>query len=342
MASTLPDVIVKLLLIGAYELQRHFKPPAPFDIHGRAEALENSLKEAVRRACAQVPDSKQIPLCNDAVDGGPLGRDFSEHWSTTGVAPALVLNTTWAETGARIAFSPFVLAGIGDDTLKAMSELPQSKPEKLIEAAVASARFPAVLPAKIYRPGKLWWNFVDGGYADASGTTTALEIYKVIEQRQSSIEKNTGLQFDLKLLLLTESSNDPGTPSGAGLIHAISPITTLLTIREQISRRAVARAMNDLSAVTLDATATGRDCSGSNERLRFHRILLNTGTIGLPLGWMLSRHTADMIDTLVNEPDKVRHPAGSRGIAIANENRATFRAIKESLKGQCRDATGGR
>jgi len=371
MASTFPDVIAKLLLIGTYEMQRlarwavswfstnlsdHFQP-VRFDLKGRAEALETSLTESVGRACDQVIGNTQFELCRRLMpDGGALSLPYDKVWDSKKAAPALVLNTTWAETGERIAYAPFPLTGAGDETLTAMSELRahhadavDPNPETLIRAAVASARFPAVLPAMIQSgaaPPYYWWNFVDGGYADASGGTTALEIYKAIANKQESIEKAAGVRFDLKLLLLTESTTDPKTPSGPGLSHAISPITTLLTIREQIGRRAVARVINDLLPIKPEQTdlsgLAALDC-GKNERSRMYSIVLNNTAISLPLGWMLSRHTANTIDRLVNFPEVVLASAGqvsdeTRKVNLerhAKVNEHTFGAIQANLSNDC-------
>jgi hypothetical protein len=287
-------------------------------VKGRAEALELSFLSALRRASG---------TCGRGSACHALGRPFVEHWDPRGTAPALILNTTWAETGARIAFSPFSLEQIGDDALRAMSDLPGEQTATLIEAAVASARFPAVLPARVHRPdSKLWWNFVDGGYADASGTTTALELYKAIRDHQTELEKAARIKFDLRLIILTEFGSDldfTGSPSGAGLVHAISPITTLLTIREQIGRRAVARAVRELEDPGSSGALSGNiepRCP-SEKPWRVARIHLDLKTIDLPLGWLISRHTAEAIDKIV-----------------ASKNEPTFRQIRDSLTHRCLSA----
>src|SRR5262249_16779596 len=64
---------------------------------GRAEALVGSFKNSV---CSR-----------DAVAGRALASSFTGHWSPTSLAPALVLNSTWVETGFRVAFAPFPLHG---------------------------------------------------------------------------------------------------------------------------------------------------------------------------------------------------------------------------------------
>jgi hypothetical protein len=339
LAATVPDTIVKLFEILLYESQRvvrrvsklNFEPLALVDkVKGRAEALETSVSEAFRRACGEV----RIPACNQE---NPLDKPFENHWQRTGAAPALVLNTTWAETGDRIAYAPFPLEDVGDRTLKSVSDLEESgakvvEAANLIKAAIASARFPAVLPAMIIRhpSGKrvLWWNFVDGGYADASGTTTGLEIYQALDSRREEIKKEAGISVDLKLVILTSAGteNDPRNPSGPGLIYGITPITTLLNVREQIGRRAVARAVKELAPDNIqNANSDEREC----RPWRVQRIVLNTAT--LPLGWMLSHYTATRIDLSMKDPD-------TDSEAIAKENKATFRAIRDSLAGRCATA----
>jgi hypothetical protein len=337
LAATVPDTIVKLFAILLYESQRlirligklNFEPLALVDkVKGRAEALETSISEAFQRACREA----RVTACNQ---GNPLDKPFENHWQRAGAAPALVLNTTWAETGDRIAYAPFPLKDVGDRTLKSVSDLEESgaevaEPANLVRSAIASARFPAVLPAMILRHPSgqrlLWWNFVDGGYADASGTTTGLEIYQALYSRREHIKESAGIPIDLKLVILTSAGTetDPRNPSGPGLIYAITPITTLLNVREQIGRRAVARAIKELAPDEIEnASLDARACPW-----RVRRIVLDTAS--LPLGWMLSHYTAARIDRLMRNPD-----AAGADAPIAVENKATFSAIRDSLSGHC-------
>jgi Patatin-like phospholipase len=334
-AATVPDTIVKLFEILLYETQRvigyvgdlQFEPLVEV-IDGRAEALETSFSWALQRACG--------------ADCGrnPLTTPFNKHWDPAGVAPALVLNTTWAETGDRIAYAPFDLEKVGDRTLKSASNLDDKLggEVELIKAAIASARFPAVLPAMIVlRPSGqgqkvLWWNFVDGGYADASGTTTALEIYKALYARRDVIAEQAKGPVDLKLLILTDSGtdNDSPNPTGPGLVHTITPITTLLNVRELIGRRAVAHAIKELTHDPRDSSSAETGCL--SKRWRVRTIVLETAS--LPLGWMLSQYTAARIDRFVNRPD-------SASGDTAQQNNATFSAIRQSFSDHCATAQHG-
>lgn len=322
LGTTVPDVIWKLGQIFTYELASWagLEPGSPQMTGGRAEALERSFSTALKAAEGQICKQKPCDLFN---------QNFDRHFRPKeDGAPALLLNTTWAETGARITFSPFSLNGVGDDTLLAMKDLKGAKQAKLIEAAVASARFPAVLPAKVLYPeDKLWWNFVDGGYADASGTTTALEVYNELHDNKSKLEERAKRTFVLKLIIITESNgdirfnSDSDAPSGHGWIHAISPITTLLTIREQMGRRAVARALSELEELKPNVGKAAARC------WQVVRIALNPGKLNLPLGWLLSHHTVDAIAK-----------------TIVRENREALDGIERSLmypRSSCLDYAGG-
>lgn len=327
-ATTVPDIIIKLFQIGIYEtkierglnallahagFEPYFQPDTLNMGGGRAEALEMSFTQSWERAQA-LPTSGWD--CKSPCD--PLNDQTNAYWKPgTDAAPALILNTTWAETGNRIAYAPFSLKDIGDTSLSSMSDL-DGPPTSLIAAAIASARFPAVLPAKILNPKdnpKLWWNFVDGGYADASGTTTALEVYHAIKSIPRS---DLGQDIDIKLLIITETGSEDTarSESGSGLVHAISPITTLLTIRQQISRRAVLRAVNDLAEYP---RSTSPEYPGCWQAIR---IIANPAELDLPLGWLLARNTVEAIDE-----------------KLQSDNRDTLVAIKANLAGQAICAT---
>ncbi|MGA8615934.1 MAG: hypothetical protein WB760_30465, partial [Xanthobacteraceae bacterium] len=154
--------------------------------------------------------------------GVTLGAHYTDHWTSHSKAPALVLNTTWVETGFRTAFAPFPLHAI-DDSLYSFRDqnMPMNSDESLIQAAVVSARFPFVLPpysveikptaATQSQTGNVVaggtadslerWNFVDGGYSDSSGAATALAMYKALQSTAQS------RHIALRVILLT--SSDP-------------------------------------------------------------------------------------------------------------------------------------
>lgn len=332
-AATLPDLLVKVGLLSSYQLTRVFSASladaVPNDLPGRAEALECSFLVSFTRWT--FPGAAGPEGCGTLTGRTALNRPFSaftDSWRAPSsfAAPALVLNTTRAETGDRVAFAPFKLEPVGDQTLYSFSELKGVKPGvSLIEAAVTSARFPGMLPAKIlpYTPlpgGRtLWRNFVDGGYADASGSTTALEIYQSLQQELPEVRKllrerdKIDVDIDLRLVLLTDApSSDATDRGGEGLIHAISPLITLFTVRSQIARRAVYRAQIELldpeqvHDAGHESMPLRYNCSDHNWRVRL--VVLDQKRFELPLAWMLSAPTSHIVGGLVGVPRNLGVP----------------------------------
>lgn len=329
-AATLPDLLVKLGLLATYHVTRLFSASladgVPSDVPGRAEALECSFLVSFTRWT--FPGAAGPEGCGTTTGRTTLNKSFAESWRSSSnlAAPALVLNTTRAETGDRVAFAPFSLQPVGDQTLYSFSELKDAETNvTLLGAAVTSARFPGMLPAKIlpYAPladGRtLWRNFVDGGYADASGATTALEIYKSLEHELPDVRKQLkerdklDIDIDLRLILLTDAPASNATDRGGeGLIHAISPLITLFTVRSQIARRAVYRAQLELLGPEQARQAAGDtvpvryNCSDHNWRVRL--LVLDQKRFELPLAWMLSAPTSHIVGALVGAPRNLGVP----------------------------------
>jgi hypothetical protein len=230
-------------------------------------------------------------------DGSAHRRLFD--WQPAGSIPALVLNTTWAETGFRVAFAPVGLAA-ASPTLLSFLDAPMGGGHGLehvtvIRAAIASARFPGVLPAFVY--GRNAWNFVDGGYADGSGAATALDIYQAIAGQAAQ------RGVDLRVILLTsvEPQVDLAEVSGKPVRDTLAPIQTLLSVRGLLTEQAVAR---------IEAALASR---GSAADWRIRRIALDPESFGLSLGWTISRPKLDIISLQLGRPDRCRAYHGDRG-----------------------------
>lgn len=265
----------------------------------RAEALAASFEELVRSRYGKAAQE----LCDPFVD----------HWSQTGRAPALVLNTTWVETGFRAAFAPFSLHGSGDQSLYSFSDqyMPgspasasntscdtgsniSSKQITLMDAAIDSARFPLILPAYSVEMEEnpkgryVRWNFVDGGYSDNSGASTALALYGALEP----IAKH--LNVDLELVLLTSSYSQPDlTPgrvkiSGTQFRDTLAPIDAMLKVREGLGNAAVARASDYFK--------------GKAAHLAI--VQLNDRAFDLPLGWKLSPTSFNVVSWMLGSPEE--------------------------------------
>ncbi|MEO1610681.1 MAG: hypothetical protein AAFR90_15425, partial [Pseudomonadota bacterium] len=250
-----------------------------------------------------------------------LAQPFDGHWSAAAKRPALIFNTTWAETGMRVVYAPFELGQISDVSVATFGELDKKlngenanvngRTVDIIGAAIESARFPAILPAQIIRSERqnnappLWWNMVDGGYADASGASTALDVHlalnEILEHLKKKPEgdplKDLAQKVTLKLLILTDTPPG-GTISkvtGDGIIHAISPITTMLNVRQQIGRRAVARALDEAGRGQPDF-----QCEDTNWKARL--LVLDQQKFPLPLGWLLAEPTSRLVEHMVGTP----------------------------------------
>jgi hypothetical protein len=269
---------------------------------GRAEALAASFASSVS--------------FQDCVAGESIIAPFIDYWNKTRHMPALVLNATWVETGSRAAFAPFLLNNIDSSLysftdLVSLDKLDSRSPPKsgagphpislsLIDAAVVSARFPAILPpysldidtsltAKVQNAPRtrLRWNFVDGGYADFSGATTALAIYQALK----GIADNNGV--DLKLILITSVEPQPDLISitGTPFRDTLAPIDAVLKVREGLGYAAVARACNSIYP---ESTKSCLEHAG-DAKANLQIIQVEDQIYALPLGWKLSRTTFDLI-----------------------------------------------
>jgi hypothetical protein len=286
------------------DIVRETFPPAQtlggvFGAGDRSSVLERSM------ACAFEPDTYKY-RCPAAHDGRGLRLPFAKYWVPSHRAPALIPNATWVETGFRAAFAPFPLYAIGDGTLYdfgtdfAAKGVEIADPSRsLIEAASVSARFPGMSPAwrtdVTLNPGNLRrsWNFVDGGYVDNSGASTALELYRAVNRVVAETPKYKS-KVDLYLVMLTDANTDRSptdVADGAGFNDAVAPVTALLNVREQLAGRAVTRAVAEVSA---------ENAGGAPH---YFIVNLTQKTFALPLGWKISRTTDDIVRFMLGTPD---------------------------------------
>jgi hypothetical protein len=301
---------------------------------GRAEALIASfrLSTAARNAAA----------------GRALAGPFAQHWAydpsnkkwAEPLAPALVLNATWVETGFRVAFAPFALHEI-DESLYSFTdqgmpdescptELPQDKCFSLIDAAAVSARFPLVLPpfsAEMRNDkGSKRWNFVDGGYTDNSGATTALDLYEVLKK----VAKPD--QVNLQIILVTSSTLQPNLNgmdiNGTVFRDTLAPIDALMNVREDLGNDAVARACSEVYRESSDSeskpatqkTAKNSDGRGAESNqgcighagqsdAPLHVVEIQDQTYGLALGWKISQTSFSVVSWMLGDAAKCPPPA---------------------------------
>lgn len=314
LATLVPDLISPLLPDIGRKPKCAMSASASF---GRDQILEKSFLYSFR---ASDPLKRRLDtgVCANHPDGNLMIQPFSKGWSEKGDAPALVLNATWVETGYRVAFSPFDLGPIGGGTLYSFGNLKDNPADPpLIEAAVISARFPVIMPPWIFNldgGGRL--TFVDGGYADSSGAATALQLY-------NQIQKIGGDAIDLYLITLTDKFKaiTPKDVRPAGLApvrsviyDALSPATTLLSVRDLQSRKALKEANAQLDDKMIV-------------------VQLDQKAFPLPLGWKLSGLSGDIIRLTIGDPANCP-PGAERGdtaLMIAARNSCELKRIVELL-----------
>ncbi len=314
LAYLLPDFISPLLPDIGRKRKCALSASAAF---GRDQILEKSFLYSFRLSD---PLSRRLDVnaCPNHAEGNLLLQPFSKAWSEKGDVPALLLNATWVETGYRVAFSPFDLAPIGGGTLYSFSNLKSDPSDPtLIEAAVISARFPGIMPPWIFkldRGARL--TFVDGGYADSSGAATALQLY-------NELKKAGGDDIDLYLITLTDKFKavTPKDVQPAGLApvrswiyDVLSPATTLLSVRDLQSRKAVKEAHAQLDDKMI-------------------LVQLDQKAFPLPLGWKLSGLSGDIVRLTIGDPARCP-PGAERGDAalmIANRNSCELKRIVDLL-----------
>ncbi len=307
------------------------------------------LGASTGRADALIASFQLSTAARNAAAGQALAGPFAQHWTydpssknwTEPLAPALVLNATWVETGFRVAFAPFALHDI-DESLYSFAD--EDMPDEscpansrqdlcfsLIDAAAVSARFPLVLPpfsAEMRNDsGSKRWNFVDGGYTDNSGATTALDLYEVLKKVA------TPDQVNLQIILVTSSTLQPnlkGTDiNGTVFRDTLAPIDALMSVRTDLGNDAVARACSEVyrdsptsqSQPTAQKTAKNADDHGAElnqgcighagqSEARLHVVEIQDQTYGLALGWKISQTSFSVVSWMLGDASKCPPPAG--------------------------------
>jgi hypothetical protein len=227
------------------------------------------------------------------------------------------LNTTWAEMGFTAAFAPFALHDLDESLYSFVDQwMPKRDKLSLIEAAGASARFPVLMPpfSAVMRGGEKRWNFVDGGYSDNSGSTTALDIYKKAAATVSA------QQLDLRLILITSSIPQPDLSgndiSGTVFADTVAPLDALMKVRENLANNAVARSCTliypDAAPRQRVGGSTARRSGESNEDCLRHAggktsslniVEIQDQTYGLSLGWKISKTSFEVVSWMLGRPD---------------------------------------
>lgn len=283
------------------------RPVAHFD---RARALEVSWERAWRKH-RQGSDRFAQPF-------DELWQDQQDYW-----LPALFLNSTWVETGKRLIVSNLQLT---DDDYADAEDLHRFYNHRALALSTAvhlSARFTWVSPAgSLAKNGRIYGHAVDGGYFENSGTTTALEVLKTIDQLAASETGNKSGRFwqnvDPYVILISNEPVDarfahiglatlPKDPASTPLPccnEVLAPLTTMLNTR---------------GARGVYARETTRWHVGPSHFLHFG--LCKNDSVDIPLGWTLSQVVRDAMKTQLNSDQCAPYP-----------NRSNLNEIEALLK----------
>lgn len=250
------------------------------------------------------------------------GRDLwsegvAASWRPGTINPAILFNVTEVATGRRTVIAPFGAKWDGDDDFPAFSRRLGDqifvtdgfyrRGMTVGSAAVTSARFPFVTPPATISVGvpdpehpehRAATQFVDGGYADNSGAETLGEL--------ASLLSAGGEDIDLHVLSFTDvdefHANVKGEPRYDPSIDipyfyvTTDPSTRPLfgEVSGPLVAFAQARAFHADAAIRSLADVMSANCRNlAHVRCyaapAFIRVPIDTKTLGLPLGWTLSR-----------------------------------------------------
>jgi hypothetical protein len=279
--------------------------PMRVEIFDRARALEHGLEASWQRSITQndlygprQKDKTANAMAEPFLSLWPQGFDKSLF------TPALVLNTTEVDTGRRRLISPFTFEGLTDLRFFPISCKSDGKIEALplSTAAVLSARFPWITPSGWYydpsesgeciSPQKSVTKLSDGGYFEASGVATALDLAHSLK----TIIDQRGMNIDIKLVILT--SGGFASDTADGLDEALDPIRTMLNASEARGYIEVGRA---------DRADFARTAAQSVLKVR-----LEEHGYPLPLGWSLSDVTRYLIQFQTGELNPCERKQGPR------------------------------
>jgi Patatin-like phospholipase len=280
-------------------VQRFF--PAVSSRFDRARAFESTLARAWTKLYPSETDN-------------PWSRPFLDHWNTTGVAPALVLNSTNVEHGYRVAVTPFEVIDLGEATGTTVGEggtkvgifkfeefhrlarlrTGDSSTDRLRDTTLAtavslSARFPWVLPAGRMERQSGPARLVDGGYVENSGAETAFDLVQAMARfydRDNLLKGNVPL---IQIHVIAITNFQILQPRAAfGLGETLSPIRAMLSAREARAVVALSRMWRfvELCAVYVEC---GKRVQGSS-------FTLNLFDFDLPLGWLVAPSTRKMVE----------------------------------------------
>jgi hypothetical protein len=254
-----------------------------FEFASRARTLHAAFEDAiVDHLRGEVPD---------AAIARALERPALGHWQGDAAAdvapgPLMLINTTDAGTGARVVIAPledFRWRAPGEaqaartlaSALGCTASDDRACPSPtVLDAALVSARFPLVTPAgRFHARDGTKIRLVDGGYFENSGVETLRDLIDAIDASVG------GQRPRFEIIVLDFAPLPDAAVSRPGWLgEVMSPIRALLGTRS---------ARGELPKRRLEGEA--------DVALRHASIRLDRARYAFPLGWYLSRRTADKI-----------------------------------------------
>jgi hypothetical protein len=272
--------------------------PFPVFAFDRQLGLELSLERSFRRVFGE--DVMAHSIYNIQAD------------VTATSVPFLLLNTTEVDGGRRFVMTPLYLRTEEFNGVQDWHWLDWQRGPPLSTAAGTSARFPVVSPAGYALNNGRKTRYVDGGYADNSGTVTLMELYSALYllREQKYLDKNekgkTSQKFSVVALHIgnapacnvvdpTQDCQDIDAlpPVAGGLGELFSPINTVINVRSAQVEYNLRRFQTELDRGT------------DFDRFDFHnRVQMYDRGVPVPLGWLLSKRVRSELRAQLDRSDK--------------------------------------
>lgn len=307
------DLLSPLLSVALYGDSLQSLLPIPISVWDRALGLELALESNVQnieenelsRYLGGPEPQKPVEIKKMVKDISNQIETFMERPLNTppnsNYFPALVVNTTVVENGQRLLIAPFStdeIAGVNLDSTDLI---------RFSTAAVLSARFPFITSygTTKTKDSAEKIKLVDGGYFDNSGLVTAHQIRDLIHQYQKSDQERDA--YPVIIIALTDLNEVTSKVQIFGSINR--------THDEYQSKKQGTNILDQLNMTPLSALWRTRESrtkqifanirpNETNEvyvlpLLKEIQIKKNNIKIALPLGWKLSKRSADFIDSQI-------------------------------------------
>ena len=305
------DHLAPVVAAGLYPdfLQRFL--PYPIASLDRARALDKSIESSWENA---IPGSANY-----------FSLAFRDHWTASGQAPMLMLNTTSVELGEQIVIAPFEAPGLPGREVSFVRSffgkdgfLSKRYDVSLSSAVGLSARFPGISPPgylverdkgpegdtqEFKRSGRL----VDGGYIDNSGVETALLAVNSLHDLFVRKDNRRLAGFEAKPVQMPDVDIELYVVviGGVGSIEQEENIrfNSLLGGFDRSGLNELGTPVSTLLNTRKTRAASAVQASYSSG-LTLGQTTLPWSYINPPLGWKMTPRTVSLIGALIGSPER--------------------------------------